>query len=112
MPPVRRGLNDRVQLNALEAANQRAAQQLRVAAPAEATRATEPEAVPDQERNVSEQAARAASDPVEKALWAALTAAKTATIAFGIDALLHANSPRFRGKAMRVRAIGYVGSLF
>jgi hypothetical protein len=116
MPPVRRGLNDRVQLNKLEAANQRAPQQLRVAAPAEAAVPTEPDAtepdVTEPERDVSEQASHAASDPIEKALWAALVAAKTTTIAFGIDALLHANSPRFRGKAMRVRAIGYLGSLF
>src|SRR2546423_1530921 len=130
MPSVRRGLNDRVQLKALEAANQRTAQ-LRVAPPAQAVGPTEPDATEPQptdpgatepseptaaargqERDVSEQAARAASDPLEKALWAALLAAKTTTIAFGIDALLHANSPRFRGKAMRVRAIGYLGSLF
>src|SRR4051794_4288299 len=105
MPPVRRGLNDRVQLDALEAANQRAPQQLRVAPPAKAAGPTEPNAtepdatepqaaepeVTDQERDVSEQVSRAASDPVEKVLWAALVAAKTTTIAFGIDALLHAN---------------------
>ena len=124
MPPVRRGLNDRVQLKALEAANQRASQQLRVApSQAQATRpeATEPEASepgpleaaePEApEVAASRQASLAASDPLEKARWAALVAAKAATIAFGIDALLHADSPRFAGKAMRVRAIGYLGAL-
>jgi hypothetical protein len=128
MPPVRRGLNDRVQLKALEAANQRAPQRLRVAPAAEPAKAepaqaaepapatepagpleaTEPEAP---EVAASRQAGLAASDPLEKARWAALVAAKAATVAFGIDALLHANSPRFAGKAMRVRAIGYLGAL-
>lgn len=41
----------------------------------------------------------------------ALVAAKAATIAFGIDALLNADTKRFRGKAMRPRAIGYIGAL-
>ena len=129
MPPVRRGLNDRVQLKALEAANQRASQQLRVApSQAQATRpeATEPKATEPEptepgpleaaepeapEVAASRQASLAASDPLEKARWAALVAAKAATIAFGIDALLHADSPRFAGKAMRVRAIGYLGAI-
>jgi hypothetical protein len=114
MPPVRRGLNDRVQLKALDAANQRASQQLRVApSQAKATKpgpleATEPEAP---EVATSRQADLAESDPLEKARWAALVAAKAVTVAFGIDALLHADSPRFAGKAMRLRAIGYLGSL-
>jgi hypothetical protein len=124
MPPVRRGLNDRVQLKALEAANQRAPQQLRVApSQAQATEpeATEPEATepgpleaaePESpEVAASRQANLAASDPLEKARWAALVAAKAVTVAFGIDALLHADSPRFAGKAMRLRAIGYLGAL-
>jgi hypothetical protein len=122
MPPVRRGLNDRVQLKALEAANQRAPQRLRVApspepAKAEPTQATEPagplEAAEPEAPEVaaSRQAGLAASDPLERARWAALAAAKAATVAFGIDALLHANSPRFAGKAMRVRAVGYLGAL-
>jgi hypothetical protein len=133
MPSVRRGLNDRVQLKALEASSERSSHRLRVTAratepaqPKEPAEPTEPAAMESAgptegttsdeptrpERDVSEQAVRAGSDPVEQALWAALVAAKTATIAFGIDALLHADSRRFRGKAMRVRAIGYLGSLF
>jgi hypothetical protein len=121
MPPVRRGLNDRVQLKTLEAANQRAPQQLRVASSAEPATAAEPEATepgpleaaePEApEVAASRQANLAASDPLEKARWAALVAAKAVTVAFGIDALLHANSPRFAGKAMRVRAVGYLGAL-
>lgn len=47
----------------------------------------------------------------ETVLAAAIVAAKTATIAFAIDAFVNANSPRLRGKAIRSRAIGYVGGL-
>ena len=39
-------------------------------------------------------------------------AAKIATVGFGVDALLHADSPRLRGKAIRTRAIGYTAALF
>ncbi len=45
-------------------------------------------------------------------LDAANGATKLATIAFGIDALRHHDSPRLRGKAIRTRAIGYTGALF
>jgi hypothetical protein len=38
-------------------------------------------------------------------------AAKAATVGFGIDALLHSDEPRLRGKAIRTRAIGYTGAL-
>lgn len=49
---------------------------------------------------------------VETALSAAIVAAKTATIAFAIDAFVNADSPRLRGKVIRMRAIAYVGALF
>lgn len=125
MPSVRRGLNDRVQLKALEAATRRSPQRLRVpssaepatgAASAPATPSENPEAEADvaaqtAEARASLRASRAPSGPIDQALWAALVAAKGVTIAFGIDALLHANSRRFAGKAMRLRAIGYLGSL-
>jgi hypothetical protein len=132
MPSVRRGLNERVQLKELELANERAAHKLRVTAPtdgdgtargngrAEPAAAAEPNAPastpPSQtaEPSPSEPTpgpGLPASHPIEKARWAALWAAKVVTVAFGIDALLHANSPRFSGKAMRVRAIGYLGAL-
>jgi hypothetical protein len=39
-------------------------------------------------------------------------ATKVATIVFGIDALRNHASRRLRGKAIRTRAIGYVGALF
>ncbi len=37
--------------------------------------------------------------------------AKLATVAFGIDALINHRSRRLRGKAVRTRAVGYVGGL-
>ena len=43
---------------------------------------------------------------------AVIVGSKALTIAFGLDALLNADSKRFRGKAMRPRAIGYTGALF
>jgi hypothetical protein len=48
---------------------------------------------------------------VEAALAVAIVAAKTATVAFAVDAFANADSPRLRGKAIRTRAIGYAGAL-
>ena len=45
-------------------------------------------------------------------LDAVTLAAKVATVGFAVDALLHADEPRLRGKAIRTRAIGYTGALF
>jgi hypothetical protein len=120
MPSGRRGLNDRVQLKALEAANAGATQRLRIArtepaapepAPPAAAEdaATPPETAAEPEPAAEPQRTR--SEPIEKALWAALFAAKVATVAFGLDALLHPKSRRFAGKAMRIRAVGYFGAL-
>jgi hypothetical protein len=39
-------------------------------------------------------------------------AAKAATVGFAVDALIHHESPRLRGKAIRTRAIGYTAALF
>lgn len=49
---------------------------------------------------------------MDRALEAAIVAAKAATIACAIDGFLNADSPRLRGKAIRARAIGYTGALF
>ena len=51
------------------------------------------------------------SPRLEAALAAAIAATKGATVAFAIDAFMNADSPRLRGKAIRTRAIGYVGAL-
>ena len=49
---------------------------------------------------------------LDRALAAAILAAKAATVACAIDGFVNASSPRLRGKAIRTRAIGYVGGLF
>ncbi|MEP6639583.1 MAG: hypothetical protein ABJC39_09570, partial [Chloroflexota bacterium] len=42
---------------------------------------------------------------------ASIAAVKATIIALAIDAFRNSNSPRFSGKAMRVRAVGYTASL-
>jgi hypothetical protein len=152
MPTRRRGLNEQVQLKALEEANERAAVRLRVTAtegdgtpsvdgnqgPKTKASATAPRAVSASQAPGHEPAARpepppgtpaaeallAERDPaaagrasrpraaaIERGLWAALVAGKVATVAFGVEALVNGGSKRFKGKAMRVRALGYLGAL-
>jgi hypothetical protein len=48
---------------------------------------------------------------LDRALDAAIVVTKAATIACAIDAVVNHASPRLRGKAIRTRAIGYVGGL-
>lgn len=48
---------------------------------------------------------------LERALGAAIVATKAMTLACALDAVLHADSPRLRGKAIRVRAVGYTAGL-
>jgi hypothetical protein len=49
--------------------------------------------------------------PGDLAWVAAITAAKGAVIALAVDAFLNSSSPRYHGKGMRLRAIGYTGGL-
>jgi hypothetical protein len=49
---------------------------------------------------------------IARALDVAMVAAKAATIACAVDAVLNASSARLRGKGIRTRAIGYTGGLF
>ena len=58
--------------------------------------------------------ARTAGPPTlaDIAWVASITAMKATIIALAIDAFRNSNSPRFSGKAMRVRAVGYAASLF
>jgi hypothetical protein len=42
---------------------------------------------------------------------AAITAVKATIIALAVDAFVNSHKPRFQGKAMKVRAIGYAGAL-
>jgi hypothetical protein len=48
---------------------------------------------------------------LDRALEVGIVAAKAATLACAVDALLHSDSPRLRGKAIRTRAIGYTAGL-
>lgn len=49
--------------------------------------------------------------PADVAWTAAITASKAAVIALAIDAFLNSATPRYSGKAMRIRAVGYAGGL-
>jgi len=49
--------------------------------------------------------------PGDLAWIAAITAAKGAVIALAVDAFLNSSAPRYHGKGMRLRAIGYTGGL-
>jgi hypothetical protein len=55
---------------------------------------------------------RKRTSPGDRVLDAVTLATKVATIGFGIDALLHSDQPRLRGKAIRTRALGYTAALF
>jgi hypothetical protein len=48
----------------------------------------------------------------DRLLHILVVGSKLVTIAFGIDALFNHGSRRLRGKAIRTRAVGYVGALF
>ncbi len=49
--------------------------------------------------------------PSDIAWFGAITAVKSAVVALAIDAAVNSHQPRFSGKAMKVRALGYVGAL-
>ena len=49
--------------------------------------------------------------PAEIGWIAAISVAKAAVLAIAVDAFLNSRSPRYQGKAMRIRAIGYAGGL-
>ncbi len=42
---------------------------------------------------------------------ASITAVKSTVVALAVDAFVNSSSPRFQGKAMKVRALGYAGGL-
>ena len=48
---------------------------------------------------------------LDRALEAAIVATKAATVVCAIDAVLNADTPRLRGKGLRLRAVGYVAGL-
>lgn len=49
--------------------------------------------------------------PGDIAWVAAITAVKATVVALAVDAFLNSSSPRYRGKGMRMRAIGYAGGM-
>jgi hypothetical protein len=50
--------------------------------------------------------------PISDVGWSAgITAVKAATVALAVDAFVNSNAPRFNGKAMKVRAVGYATGL-
>ena len=50
--------------------------------------------------------------PSDLAWTAAITTVKAAIVALAVDAAVNSKQPRFQGKAMKVRAVGYIGGLF
>jgi hypothetical protein len=50
-------------------------------------------------------------DWLDRALEAAIVAAKAATVVCAIDGFVNADTPRLRGKGIRARAFGYTGAL-
>jgi hypothetical protein len=49
--------------------------------------------------------------PADLALTAAIATVKATVIALAIDAFLNSSAPRYHGKGMRLRAIGYTGGM-
>ena len=49
--------------------------------------------------------------PGDVAWVAGISAAKAAVVALAIDAFVNSSAPRYSGKAMRIRAIGYTGGM-
>lgn len=49
--------------------------------------------------------------PADIAWVAAITAVKATVVALAIDAFLNSDQPRYHGKGMRLRAIGYAGGM-
>jgi hypothetical protein len=49
--------------------------------------------------------------PTDIAWVAAIAVAKAAVVGLAVDAFINAASPRYHGKGMRLRAVGYVGGL-
>lgn len=58
------------------------------------------------------QANAAPPTPADVVWTAAITSAKAAVVALAVDAFMNSTSPRYSGKAMKVRAIGYTAGLF
>ena len=69
-----------------------------------ASTSTEPAAV-------TSTASAAPPSPADVAWVAAISAVKATVVALAVDAFLHSDQPRYHGKGMRLRAIGYAGGM-
>ena len=49
--------------------------------------------------------------PADVAWVAAITAVKATVVALAVDAFLNSDQPRYHGKGMRLRAVGYAGGM-
>ena len=49
--------------------------------------------------------------PADVAWFAAIATVKAVVVALAVDAFVNSDSPRYRGKGMRLRAIGYAGTM-
>lgn len=50
-------------------------------------------------------------DPLRRAMGIVLGAAKLATLRYVAESVIHPHQPKYKGKAMRIRAVGYLGGL-
>jgi hypothetical protein len=77
---------------------------------ADASVTTEDEGIPAEMPEALPPTARPPT-PGDLAWVAAIAAAKGSVIALAVDAFLNSNAPRYHGKGMRLRAIGYTSGL-
>jgi len=73
---------------------------------------TKPHSAPEFAPKPSAPSASQPPSPGDVAWQATITTVKAAIVALAVDAYVNSNSPRFRGKGMRLRAFGYTASLF
>ena len=67
---------------------------------------------PDMPPEADPAVATAAPPTAGDVAWvAAITAVKATVIALAIDAFLNSDQPRYHGKGMRLRAVGYAGGM-
>ena len=62
-------------------------------------------------RRVSTEPSPEPPTPADVAWVAAITVAKASVIALAVDAFLNSNAPRYQGKGMKLRAVGYAGGM-
>lgn len=73
--------------------------------------ASEPSGPKDEPSDPQDTSAAGAPSPGDVAWVAAISVVKATVVALAIDAFLNPDSPRYHGKGMRVRAIGYAAGM-